>query len=29
VLKDISSCNKKPESIFKWAKTAMETVLNY
>ena len=29
VLKDISSCNKKPENIFKWAQTAMEAALAY
>ena len=29
VLKDISTCGYRPDNIFKWEKTVMETVVNY
>jgi len=29
VLKDISSCNKRPDNLYKWAETAMDFVKNY
>ncbi|NLA84494.1 MAG: hypothetical protein GX854_08265 [Clostridiales bacterium] len=29
VLKDISTCRKRPENIFEWEQTVMETVRNH